>query len=1163
MTSHQPTIPSSVHASASARRASPRRVPRALAMVLAFSATLAGLPASAVTYPDVPLQSGQTFPPANIMFVLDDSGSMTSDYIPDSLGSSDIDRKNYARNTLYYNPNITYRPWLKADGTRYTGGTSYTSAYTDSRYLTGSTDLSGSTRTFYVPKTAGYNGTDPLQYDIYQITTAQVVGKNTSGTVSGFPVSVPTTPTGNWRYYTVTVPAGASNLIVSISGGTGDADLYLRQGSNPTTSTYACRPYLTGNNESCTITNPAAGTWYIGVHAYAAYAGVTLTAALTTFAAGTPTGRTNAEELTNFATWYSYYRTRTKTAKGSAAEAFGSLGANIRVGFNTIWNRLPYPIPVGTSSGAFSGTNRSGWYSNLFAADASGSTPLLPAVQRTGNYFLDTSSSGPWGPESGTAQLQCRQNFMILTTDGYWNNTSGYTAVGDQDGVAGPTNARPDGSTYTYTPARPYMDYKDTSITRANTLADVAMYYWKHDLRTDMDNIVPTTTDDPAFWQHMVTFAVSIGVQGTLDPETDLPSITNGSKWWPNPLPTENATRIDDLWHASVNGHGSFVVASDPITFAKALSDALSTIATRLASASNVSANSTSFQTDTRVYQASYLAGKWTGELAAYPASSAGVSATPAWKASTLIPAWGSRKIYTWNGTAGTTFPTAAQVTALDMSGRTLSPATGTQNANYLRGDQSMELQNGGQLRDRTTVLGDIANSSPVYLKDNDTIFVGANDGMLHAFNGTSGVEQFAYVPAGLNLTDLASLSDPYYAHRFFVDGPVVVSTQLQTPGKNYLVAALGRGGRGVFGLDVTTPASFGASNVKWQFNSDADIGNVLGQPLIVKLNDGSTGVIVSNGINSPNGHAVLLVLDLATGAVIKRIDTGVGSDNGLSEPRGWDNDGNGTVDYVYAGDLKGNLWKFDLTGASSAVWTVANGGVPMFVAKDAANNPQPITAGLALAKDPATGNRWIFVGTGSYLTTSDVTDASTQSMYGLIDSSLPIAGRAVLQSRSIVVTGTSGGKPVRAFEANGTLTPGMQGWYLDLNNPASGERVVTRPIIRGGALVFASIKPSTTACDAAGSGYVNALDAFTGTSLPNGFFDLNGDGVYGNETLTSGPNAIPIGSVDLGIGMPTLPIIIDNLLVVGGSRGEIGEVSVLPGTGTNRRVSWREIVGD
>ncbi len=1061
----------------------PRRSVRGIAAALAFAATLIGQPASAVTYPDVPLQSGQTFPPANVMFILDDSGSMDWDYMPDSVPSagSVISRYQlYATNLIYYNPNISYKPWLKADGSRYTGGMTYGAAYTDNQVLSGSVNLQASTRTYYVPKTAGYAGTDTTQYWRYQIYTDGHVVRSEYGT---------------------TMPRGLSGYGCSSNGTTG---------------------------------------WHNCTYA-------------------TPTGRTEADERTNYATWYSYARTRTKVAKGGAFEAFGSLGANIRVGFTTIWNRSTYDIPVGTLSGTFTGTNRSDWYNRLYNATASGSTPLLPALQRVGNYFTQTGASGPWGPEATGAQLACRQSFAILTTDGYWNDTSGYSAIGNQDGTAGPTIARPDGSTYTYTPALPYSD----SV--ADTLADVAMYYWKHDLRTDtgMDNIVPTTSADPAFWQHMVTFAVSIGLQGTLDPKTDLPNITNGTKWWPNPLPTENATRIDDLWHASVNGHGSFVVAADPVSFAKSLSDALNTIATRLASASNVSANSTSFQTDTRVYQASYVAGVWTGELAAYPASSAGVSATPAWKASTLIPAFGSRKIYTWTGSGGATFPTATQTTALDVSGRVLSPATGAQNANYLRGDASMEKRNGGALRDRDTALGDIANSSPVYVKDIDTIFAGANDGMLHAFNGTSGVEQFAYVPGGISLTDLAGLSDPYYAHKFFVDGPIVVSTQSQTPGKNYLVGALGRGGRGVFGLDVTTPSGFGNSNVKWQFNTDADIGNVLGQPLIVKLNNGSTGVIVSNGINSPNGHAVLLVLDLATGAVIKRIDTGVGSDNGLSEPRGWDNDGNGTVDYLYAGDLKGNLWKFDLTSAAAASWTIANGGVPMFMARDASNNPQPITAGLALAKDPATGKRWVFVGTGSYLTTTDVTDASTQSMYGLIDDGLAIAGRAVLQARSIVVTGTSGGKPVRAFEANGTLTPGMQGWYLDLNVPASGERVVTRPFIRAGALIFASIKPSTQACDAAGSGFVNALDAFSGTSLANGFFDLNGDGIFGNETLPSGPNTIPIGSVDLGIGMPTLPIIIDNLLIVGGSRGEVGSVSVLPGSIGNRRVSWREILGD
>src|SRR5690606_36247269 len=154
---------------------------------------------------------------------------------------------------------------------------------------------------------------------------------------------------------------------------------------------------------------------------------------------------------------------------------------------------------------------------------------------------------------------------------------------------------------------------------------------WKKDLRDKLDNNVPNSAADPAFWQHMVTFGVAIGLSGELDPAVDLPALVNGSKDWPNPSlgntsgSAEIAARIDDLWHASVNGRGSFVSARNPTEFVDGLSDALATVAQRLSSASNVTANSTSFRADTRVYQASYVSGSWIGELAAYDATSAGV----------------------------------------------------------------------------------------------------------------------------------------------------------------------------------------------------------------------------------------------------------------------------------------------------------------------------------------------------------------------------------------------------------------------------------------------------------------------------------------------------------------------------------------------------------
>ena len=278
-------------------------------------------------------------------------------------------------------------------------------------------------------------------------------------------------------------------------------------------------------------------------------------------------------------------------------------------------------------------------------------------------------------------------------------------------------------------------------------------------------------------------------------------------------------------------------------------------------------------------------------------------------------------------------------------------------------------------------------------------------------------------------------------------------------------------------------------------------------------------------------------------------------------------------MDYVYAGDLKGNLWKFDLSTASDTTWTIANSGSPMFVATDASDNRQPITAGLGLAKDPATGKRWVFIGTGKFLETTDVLDMSVQSMYGITDEGGVVTGRTSggdgdLQKRSIVVAGTVDGNLVRGFEANGTLDPAKKGWYIDLLTPpspgtAEGERITNRPIVSGGVLITASKIPPADeeSCDAGGRGYINALDAFTGTSTNEPYFDANGDGDFTNDTIGSPP--VPIGSIDLGVGMPTLPTLIDDLLVVGGSNATMGRVRINPQGANPRRISWREILRD
>ncbi|KAF1709462.1 pilus assembly protein [Pseudoxanthomonas kalamensis DSM 18571] len=697
------------------------------------------------------------------------------------------------------------------------------------------------------------------------------------------------------------------------------------------------------------------------------------------------------------------------------------------------------------------------------------------------------------------------------------------------------------------------------------------MYYWNRDLRPDLGNNVPTSSADPAFWQHMTTFAISIGAAGTLDPSTDLPGLTSGAISWPSP--DNNTSRsIDDLWHASINGHGSFVLANDADEFTNALRAALAAITERTGSFANVSTNSTQVNAGAEIFQARFISGKWTGELNSYPITGLTVSSTPSWNASAGIPATG-RNIITYNGVTGATFPTSSQIAALV---RTDSPSvSGADNAAYIAGDRSLEIGNGGTLRDRNHLLGDIVHSSPAYDRGTDVVYVGANDGMLHAFDADDGSEVFAYVPGGISIPDLATLSDPDYEHRYFVDGPISISRRSQTPAQSVLVGALGRGGKGIYSLDVTHPNTFDDSDVRWERTETPglNMGQVLGQPIIAKLNNGQVGVIVPNGVNSQNERAVLLVYAL-NGTLLAEIDTGEGSSaqpNGLMAATTRDIDGNGTVDYVFAGDLSGNLWKFNLSSASTTAWASASNRLLMFTAVNADGERQPITSAPALARDPNTYELWVFFGTGRFMSLDDVSNHEVQSLYGIKDGMTAVTSRSLqLQQRNIIVAGTAAnGSAIRGFEPHGYLDESKRGWYIDLLTPPNppgtpeGERVVSDIQVIASTFIASTIIPDMDPCLPGGTGFINALDAFSGTSLTTSFFDIDGDGFYSDETIDPGTGLpVSVGSIDPSVGMPSLPAILNNLAVVGGSSGGVSDFPVDLNT-TTGRVSWREIIGD
>ncbi|WP_223250284.1 pilus assembly protein [Marilutibacter maris] len=1081
---------------------------------VAFVATLMGLPVqAALTVPPVPPRAGNGVPP-NILFILDDSGSMalptmSSATVPTvSLGISDF---TYVSNTVHYNPAITYRPWMKADGTRRTGGTTYNAVYASLNHAGG----------------ASINLRDPKSCSVEEFNGQPItfcggiqyfhVPKNKGNTATAYLSN----GANYWRYY------------ILDNSFAGDAGRVLRCGYASGTGLW---------NNGC--------TW------------------------ATPTGRTDAQERQNYARWFSYHRTRIKSAKAGSSEAFQSLdGDKYRVGFTTIWGpngdgagNPEFLIPVNADNGLFRGNNRATWFNRLHGTRAYNGTPLLPALDRAGGYYSSTSDDGPGGglKNGNGRQFACRQNFAILTTDGYWN--SGSSNKGDADSIAGDTITGPNSAKYTYRPSRPYRD------NRGPTLADVAMHYWKNDLRPDLDNIVPQSPGNPAFWQHMVTFGISIGLRGTLDPKTAVNAsgasndLTDGGLSWPNPLDEEDSHRIDDLFHAAVNSRGKFVAASDPAAFAKGLQDALAAIANNTSSSSSVAASSTSLQAGSTLFQATFVGGQWTGELRGLAVTASGIDGSnPKWEASQQLPAFASRKIFTSDlATTGAAFPTLSQIGALNT---VAAPAAsnGAAVANYLKGDTSQEIRNGGSFRDRVGLLGDIIHSSPAYLRDNDTVFVGSNDGMLHAFDASSGVERFAYIPGGIAMTDLKTLVAPDYAHKYFVDGPVVVSTKAQTPNRNVLVGTMGRGGSGVFALDVTNPRSFGASDVEWDLASVPDMGQVIGDPFIARLNNGKTGVIIGNGVNSPDDKAYLIVIDIADGTVLATIPADGSVNNGLSSPRGVDEDLDGDVDHVYAGDLLGNLWKFDLSNSNESRWESANKvgstPVPLFVARDADGNRQPISGGVTTAVEPGTFRRWVFFGTGRYITSADPQDKSVQTMYGLIDEAAAIASRADLVKRTTAAAGVVGGRRVRTFEPSSTaMPPDKEGWYVDFAPPApgtaEGERMIGNPDVVAQVLQFSSIVPSDDPCAPGGRGFVNVLNPFTGASVTDYFFDADGDGVFSDDEL----NGNAIGSLELDVGMVGDGVLFDKLLGAGGTKGNTDDVNVnnpvAPG-----RISWREIL--
>ncbi|MCX8003458.1 MAG: PilC/PilY family type IV pilus protein, partial [Burkholderiaceae bacterium] len=604
----------------------------------------------------------------------------------------------------------------------------------------------------------------------------------------------------------------------------------------------------------------------------------------------------------------------------------------------------------------------------LFSLRGYGATPNREALDAVGRYLARSDSSGPWirpdsssswvSSEAPAAHLSCRRNYALLVTDGEWtrnvamsppsqplieNRTSsglpaGFLAFNGYAPLTGRTTTGPvihgsgvaAGRTYQYPDPVHDRPWSNVAGNPTGTLTDVALFWWSRDLRPDLPNnlkpieVAPPGRDNPAFWQHMVSYIVGYGLNASMNTTATRDAVANNSAVaWPTVVlenrPAENphvivtdrdrfppapaadrcaydavsnpngCGRLNDTLRAGLAARGDFLSANSVEQLAQSVASVFDAIGEQEGSGTSVAGRAASLREGDRLFFASFVSGRWTGQVSAYDAvawfnavRTGSAEPAPVWTSS--FPTWSARTLLTATAPVGSGawFATLADLSATQRGYLGNSQAV----LDYLRGDQSRETSNGGPYRRRLSLLGDIVNSSPLYSKApnfgysaarapaaagagaasypayvaanaNPTsgrraaVYVGANDGMLHAFAADTGVELFGYVPRGV-YPMLTALTSPGYSHRFYVDGPVVEGDVYWGGAwRTVLVGTAGAGAKSVFALDVTNPASFGASNVLWEINQStpmrvgdaadpqygARLGFTLGQAVVVKLN--------------------------------------------------------------------------------------------------------------------------------------------------------------------------------------------------------------------------------------------------------------------------------------------------------------------------------------
>lgn len=848
---------------------------------------------------------------------------------------------------------------------------------------------------------------------------------------------------------------------------------------------------------------------------------------------------TLAEARQNFANWFTYYRSREYAAKSAVAQALMRI-SNAYVGIYTLNESVVQGVlPVGVPGKA---ENTNFLLTKLFAVAANGGTPLRRALRNVGQYYhADDGKTGNIGTSPYFTQADggdCQRAFAIVMTDGYSNG-----------GTPSPWANHADTDEDTIYDGYPY------GSTRANRLSDYAMVYYENDINSSLPNNLIPTAQNPAPHQHMVTYTISFGLEGNLTPNDTCPQDISTCPTWPTT--NTNEDKIDYLWLTAVAGRGRYLFTNNTEALIQGLETIVSDISSRSRTGASISASSQRLESGLNIFQGFFNSADWSGDVKAFSVDDQGVvNQTPLWSANTELQDqnWdtGRTILFHDNGTTKAfrhdNLPAAIKAI---MNGDQIK---------YVRGDQSKEESNGGAFRTRTSLIGDVIHSSPIF--ENDVIYYGSNDGMLHAVDADDGEEIFAFIPSFV-MPNLNSFTGPSYSHKYFVDGTPAIG---RSGTSSWLIGGLNRGGRGFYGINITNTATISETSrpATWEYPatgaSDNDLGYTFGDISIVPTEASAVSeplVFAGNGYDSSTGKAVLYIFRL-NGTLLKKINTNAGGTtpgtcNGLSAPLVVDADGNGKADFVYAGDLLGNLWKFDISATDYNNWDVdyRSGTVnkPVMTAKSISGNIQPITSRPAamLHCNPERRGVIVFFATGRLLSSTDAADTTGQSIYAIWDWKEDVEVNGAITPGDGYFFGDfnapSGSPPIRDFSnlsGNGAFPPGQTitllqqalvstdgnfrettnreinwfsnkawkddkaavstytgglhvGWYMNL--PESGERVVSRLQIRDGKVYVVSTIPSSEHCAAGSDAVITILDACNGGQLDEAQFDEDMDG--------------------------------------------------------------------